>query len=179
IRYAPISYPQNLGQLLFAFDRVTGELWESNNQGSPSSWKSVWKVPPGEEVDAHTGFMVADPNEPGVVWVTTNAVDGLHELSCPIPPVTDGCTDLIVPPTSVHNPGPIAIRPCSDTCTSTIYVATRTTPDDASLAALFKHTTGSTSWCNVTSGVAPTYAQAATSPNQLAASPEDSGVTSL
>jgi hypothetical protein len=179
VRFAPISYPNNLGRLLFAFDRVGGKLWESSDQGAPGSWLAVWQVPPGEAVDAHTGFMVADPNERGTVWVTTDAVDGLHELTCPVPPVTDGCTDLIVPPPEVRNPGPIAIRPCTDLCTSTIYVATRTAPNDSTVAALYKHTVGAVSWCSLTSGVAPLYARAATSPNQIAASAEDSGVTHL
>ncbi len=43
----------------------------------------------------------------------------------------------------------------------------------------YKHTGGAVSWCNLTSGVAPLYARAATSPNQIAASVEDSGVTHL
>jgi hypothetical protein len=179
IRFAPISYPNDLGRLLFAFDRVGGTLWESSEQGSPGSWEAVWHVPSGETVDAHTGFMVADPNARGTVWVTTDAVDGLHELSCPIPPVADGCTDLMVPPPNVRNPGPIAIRPCLDACTSTLYVATRTVTDDSTLPALYKHTSGNTSWCNLTSGAAPLYTRAATSPNQLAASAEDAGLTRL
>jgi len=178
MRYAPISFPNNIGRLVFAFDRQTGKLWESNNLGSPGSWVKVWQVPAGEEVDPHSGFMVADPNELGIVWVTTDAVDGLHQLSCPVPPVTNGCVDLIVPPTEVHNPGPIAIRPCAEACTSTVYLATRTDPSDPTLPAMFKHTSGGGEWCNLTAA-APLYERAANSPAQVAASPEVSGVTTV
>jgi hypothetical protein len=176
VRFAPISYPGNLGRLVFAFDRKTGKLWESNGLGAAGTWVQVWQAE--EQIDPGTGFMQADPNERGIVWLTTSAVDGLHELTCPIPPVLDGCTDLVVPPSEIRNPGPISIRPCADACTSTVYVATRAVSGDSAPPVMYKHTGSGTSWCDLTSS-APLYAQAAHAPAQIAASLEVSGVTSV
>lgn len=176
MRFAPISYPGNLGRLVFTFDRQTGKLWESNAQGAPGTWVQAWQTT--DEIDPGTGFMVADPNVRGVVWLSTSAVDGLHELTCLVPPTLNGCTDLIVPPSNVRNPGPISIRPCTDACTSTVYVATRTVPGDPAPPAMYKHISGGASWCDLTSA-APLYVQAAHAPAQIAASLEVSGVTTI
>jgi hypothetical protein len=178
-RFAPISYPDNLGRLMFVFDRQTGKLWESNNQGSPGTWVQAWQVPPAEEVDASTGFMVDDPNDRGTVWLTTGSPQGLHQLSCPIPPVLDGCVDAITPPANVVNPGPISLRPCPDTCTSTLYVATRAVEGDPTPVVMFKHLSGNTSWCDLTSAAAPQYRRSANFPTQVAASLDSSGVTTV
>jgi hypothetical protein len=176
--FAPISYPNNLGETLFVLDRKTGKLWESVTQGGPGSWVNVWTVPDPEAVDPNTGFLAADPNEPGTVWVTTNHAQGMHKLACPDPPEQDGCVDQVIPPPNVVNPGPIAIRPCSAPCVTTLYVATRAVSDSTVSAAMFKHTSGNDSWCGLTSAV-PLYARAANFPAQIAASAEVDGVTTL
>ena len=60
-----------------------------------------------------------------------------------------------------------------------MYVATRAVEGDPTPPELFKHLTGNTSWCNLTSGVAILYRRAGGFPRQVAAAPESSGVTTL
>ncbi len=178
-RFAPVSYPNNLGSLLYVLDRQTGKVWASNNQGSPGSWVQVWQVLPPEATDTTDGSIVADPNAAGTLWLTTNAPQGLHQLSCPVPPVLNGCVDTGPPPDNVVNPGPIAIRPCPDGCTSTVYVATRAVEDDTTPPALFKHLSGSGTWCNLTTGIDPMYRRALGFPRQMAVSIDSGGVTTV
>jgi hypothetical protein len=107
-----------------------------------------------------------DPNVQGssVVWLATGATAGLHMLTC-----LDHCqgaaswTDSLV--TTVPNPGPIAILPCTSPCTSTVYVGTRVVEGDPTAAALYK-TTLSGGFCDVTAS-APLYAAAGGFPAQL------------
>jgi len=173
--FAPFSWPNNLGQVLYALDRKGGKLWRSEDAGA--NWATIFNVP----IDANTGFMVADPNatNPFIVWVTTNDAQGLYKLTC-----STGCQTLanwtVAQSLVVPNPGPVALQPCIAPCvTPNVYVATRTVPGDSTPPRLYKRSNGGSSWCNLTSG-APFYAGSANFPVQLAVGPASgSTVTTL
>jgi hypothetical protein len=169
--YSPISVPNGLGLVVYALDRKTGKLWRSENGGL--NWSPIFTIPSGER-DFNSGWMVADPNAltSSIVWLATNSATGLHELTC-----TSSCqvpsnwTDTNV--TTVPNPGPIAIPPCTQPCTSAVYVSTRVLPGDVTQAALYKSTpTGS--FCNVAAG-AKLWAGAGGFPVQLFMTPDGLG----
>jgi hypothetical protein len=173
--FAPFSWPNNLGQVLYTLDRKGGKLWRSEDAGA--TWASIYTVP----ISASTGFMVADPNatNPFIVWVTTNDAQGLYKLTC-----STGCQSAANwtagQALTVPNPGPVALQPCTAPCiTPNVYVATRTVPTDTTPARLYKRANGGSSWCNLTSSV-PFYAGSANFPVQLAVSSAVGGtVTAL
>jgi hypothetical protein len=170
--YSPISAPNGLGLVVYALDRKTGKLWRSENGGFGWGTAPIFTIPAGER-DFNAGWMVADPNEgTSVVWLSTNGATGLHELTCPAncqsPP---SWTDTNI--TTVPNPGPIAIPPCTQPCTSVVYVSTRVVSGDATQAALYKSTpTGS--FCDVAGGAA-LWAGAGGFPVQLSVAPDTLG----
>jgi hypothetical protein len=173
--FAPFSWPNNLGQVLYVLDRKGGTLWRSENAGA--TWASIFTLP----ISAGTGFMVADPNatNPFIVWVTTNDAQGLYKLTC-----STGCQTAanwtVGQTLTVPNPGPVALQPCIAPCiTPNVYVATRTVVGDTTPPRLYKRASGGSSWCNLTQNV-PFYAGSANFPVQLAVSPAVSGtVTAL
>jgi hypothetical protein len=164
--YGQVVVPGGLGNVVYAFDRKTGDLWRSENGGANWGGRPIYTVPAGE-LTYNDGFIAADPNVQGmsVVWLSTAATAGLHQLTC-----TEHCqgalgwTDTLVP--DVPNPGPIAIRPCVSPCTSVVYVGTRVVDGDTTPAALYK-TTPTGTFCDVTA-TAPLYAGAGGFPVQLA-----------
>jgi hypothetical protein len=175
--FAPISFPNSLGRVLYVLDRKSGKLWRSQDGGTNWSSEPIFTIPVGER-DFDLGWMVADPNTEGenVVWLSTGFTSGLHKLSCSAQCQTAGSwTDETNFP-DVANPGPIAIAPCDAPCTSVVYVATRAVAADlANPPALFKSTpTGG--FCNLVAGSA-FYRGAANFLVQLAVTPSISGTT--
>jgi len=172
--YAPISYPNSLGGVLYALDRKSGELWRSEDGGTTWGQGPIFAIPAGER-DYNSGFMVADPNAQGssVVWVSTNASDGLHELTCASQCEVAGNWDDRTDFAGIRNPGPIAIAPCVQPCTTEVYVATRAVAGDPTMARLYK-STPSGGFCRVVAGVS-FYRGAANFPVQLAVTYSVSG----
>jgi hypothetical protein len=169
--YAPLSFPNSLGRILYALDRKSGELWRTADGGDHWSTSPIYTIPEEERTFA-TGWMVADPNTTGgfVVWVATGATAGLHELTCSTLCQQTAWIDQVVP--DVPNAGPVAIVPCVAPCTSVVYVATEA--KEGVPASLYKSTPDGT-FCNVTAG-SKTYASAANFPVQLAVTPPVDGV---
>jgi hypothetical protein len=154
--FAPISFPNNLGQVLYTYDRLTGKLWRSASLGAVGTWFNVWSALPGE-VDPATGFMVADPTAAGRVWVTTFGAHGIYKLTgCDV----GNCAQAMINNTAVTNPGPIAIKPG----TSGLFVATRSSSTSTDVT-LLRTTNGGTSWTDLSTAF---YKGSAVFPKQLA-----------
>jgi hypothetical protein len=155
--FAPISFPNNLGQVLYTYDRLTGKLWRSSSLGASGTWVNVWSAPAGE-FDATTGFMVADPTAAGRVWVTTSGLHGIYKLTgCDV----GNCVQATINNTAVTNPGPIAIKPG----TSGLFVATRSTSSTLTDVTLLRTTNGGNSWTDLSNAF---YKGSAVFPKQLA-----------
>jgi hypothetical protein len=160
--FAPISYPNNLGQTLYTYDRNSGNLWRSNSQGALGTWVSVWTAPPAE---VGTGYIATDPNATGTVWVTTAAQGKVYRLTgCKTGP----CSVQTIT-TFADQPGPIAI-----TSTGAVYVATRAVTG-ATVADLWRTTNTGGSWQNLTAGTM--YEGAAMFPKQVAIAVSGSAAT--
>ena len=46
--YGQVVVPGGLGNVVYAFDRKTGELWRSENGGANWGGRPIYTVPPGE-----------------------------------------------------------------------------------------------------------------------------------
>jgi hypothetical protein len=173
--YAPMSFPRNLGTVLYVLDRASGELWRSEDAGDSWSNGPIWVIPQSER-NSETGWIAADPNAPVPrVWATS--LSGLHKLTCPnVSQCEDPAnwTDTLVP--DVPNAGPVAITPCIAPCSSIVYSATRAVSGDTTNPPrLFKSSDGGASWCDVTLG-SSFYPSAANFPVELALSPRSGGL---
>jgi hypothetical protein len=171
--YAPLSFPDSLGRVLYAMDRKSGELWRTADGGDHWSSGPIFTIPEAERAfDA--GWMVADPNAVGesVVWVATEGAAGLHRLSCATLCQQSAWTDQSFP--EVVNPGPVALAPCTAPCTSVVYVATRAVAGDPTHPPTLYKSTPDGGFCEVTAG-SRAYRSAANFPVQLAVGPSVDG----
>jgi hypothetical protein len=173
--YAPMSFPRNLGTVLYLLDRASGELWRSEDAGDSWSNGPIWVIPPAEG-SFETGWVVADPNASvPTVWATS--LTGLHKLRCPnVSQCEDPASWIDTPVPDVPNAGPVAIVPCLAPCSSIVYTATRAVSGDtANPPRLFKSADGGVWWCDVTFG-STFYPAAANLPVELALSPRSFGL---
>jgi hypothetical protein len=164
--FGQVVVPNSLGRVIYALDRKTGHLWRSENGGFNWGGAPIYTIP-SNELSYNDGFIAVDPNVQGmsVVWLSTAATAGLHELSClEHCQGAGGWTDTVFP--EVRNPGPLSIPPCSSPCTSVVYVGTWARNGDLTPAALYK-TTPTGTFCDVTAS-APLYAGAGGFPVRLA-----------
>jgi hypothetical protein len=172
---APMSFPRNLGTVLYLLDRATGELWRSQDAGDTWSDGPIWVIPPVEG-SSESGWIAADPNT-SVPTVWASSLGGLHELTCPtVSQCEEPANWIDTPIPAVPNAGPVAVLPCAAPCTSIVYTATRAVSGDAANPPrLFKSSDGGASWCDVTLG-SKFYPASANFPVELALSPRSFGV---